>query len=146
MEAKIVVGIGFGDEGKGITTDFLARKSTVPTLNVRFNGGQQAGHTVVIGKERHTYATFGSGTGRGLPTFLSEYCTFYPPNALNEYNILIDKGLKPSLYIHPLAKLTTYWDVAWGRLRERIYNHGSCGIGIGATMMRHEQSLHKLFI
>jgi len=146
MEAKIVVGLGFGDEGKGITTDFLASKVHSPTLNVRFNGGQQAGHTVVIDGKRHTYATFGSGTGRGLPTFISEHCTFYPPNALNEHDSLIDKGFKPSLYVHPLAKLTTYWDVAWGRLRERICNHGSCGIGIGATMTRTEQSPYKLFV
>ena len=146
MEAKIVVGLGMGDEGKGITTDFLSKQSPGSCIVVRFSGGQQAGHTVQIGDVKHTYATYGSGTGRGLPTYLSEYCTFYPPNALNEHNVLIDKGYKNLLYLHPLAKLTTYWDVAWGRLRERIYNHGSCGIGVGATMARQEQSPYKLFV
>jgi adenylosuccinate synthase len=145
MKVKIVVGLGMGDEGKGITTDYLSRLSPEPTVVVRFSGGQQAGHTVQIGDVKHTYSTFCSGTGRALPSYLSEYCTFYPPNALNEYKELIDKGLTPSLSIHPLVKLTSFWDVAWGRLRERIYNHGSCGIGVGATMMRHEQSPYKLF-
>lgn len=144
MVASIVVGLGFGDEGKGITTDYLASKSKHGIAVVRFSGGQQAGHTVVIGDKRHTYSTFGSGTGRGAVTYLSEYCTFYPPNALNEYKQLIDKGFQPSLSLHPLARLTTPWDVAWGRLRERIYNHGSCGIGVGATMTRTEQSPYKL--
>ena len=143
--AKIIVGLGLGDEGKGITTDFLSRK-TGQAIVVRYSGGPQAGHTVVNGEFKHTFSNFGSGTARGLPTYWSEYCTFYPPNALNEYDILIDKGIQPSLYVNPLAKLTTYWDVAWGRLRERIYNHGSCGIGVGATMMRHEQTPHKLFV
>lgn len=145
MNAKIVVGLGFGDEGKGITTDFLSNHSQSGVV-IRFSGGQQAGHTVQTGLTKHTYSTFGSGTGRGLPTYLSEYCTFYPPNALNEYEILVDKGMNPSLLIHPITKLTTYWDVAWGRLRERIYAHGSCGIGVGATMSRTEQSPYKLFI
>lgn len=146
MQAKIVVGLGYGDEGKGITTDYLSSKSPIPTIVIRYSGGQQAGHTVLQNGIRHIYATFGSGTGRGLPTYLSEYCTFYPPFALNEYNVLIDKGLRPSLYIHPLARLTSYWDMAWGRFRERIVNHGSCGMGVGATMHRHEQSPYKLFI
>lgn len=146
MDAKIVVGLGYGDEGKGITTDYHSSKSPKASIVIRYSGGQQAGHTVEINGKRHIYATFGSGTGRGLPTYLSEYCTFYPPFALNEYITLLDKGLRPSLYIHPLARLTSYWDVAWGRYRERIVNHGSCGMGVGATMHRHEQSPYKLFI
>ena len=146
MEVKIVVDLGFGDSGKGITTDYLASRCLRPGIVIRFSGGQQAGHTVQIGDTKHTYSTFGSGTGRRLPTYLSEYCTFYPPNALNEYIILTDKGLYPSLYMHPLTRLTCYWDVAWGRLRERIYNHGSCGIGVGATMSRQEQSPYKLHV
>lgn len=135
-----------GDEGKGITTDFLSTRY-VDGIVVRFSGGQQAGHTVHIGDKQHTFSTFGSGTGRGLPTYLSEYCTFYPPNALNEYNVLLNFVNKVSpLYVHPLAKLTSYWDVAWGRLWERIYAHGSCGIGVGATMKRQEQSPYKLHV
>lgn len=145
MEAKIVVGMGFGDEGKGITTDYLSNQiQSNKGIVVRFNGGQQAGHTVTVDGKKHVYANFGSGTGRGLPTYVSHYCTFYPPNMLNEYNTLREKGMLPSLYIHPLAILTTPWDVAWGRLREKMYQHGSCGIGVGATMMRQEGSPHKL--
>ena len=146
MEAKIVVGLGYGDEGKGITTDYLSSHSPLPSIVIRYSGGQQAGHTVVKNGKRHIYATFACGTGSGLPTYISEYCTFYPPFALNEYITLVDKGIIPSLYIHPLARLTSYWDVAWGRFRERIVNHGSCGMGVGATMHRHEQSPYKLFV
>jgi hypothetical protein len=42
--AQIVIGLGFGDEGKGITTDFLAQQNPEAVV-VRFSGGQQAAHT-----------------------------------------------------------------------------------------------------
>ena len=46
MNAHIVVGIGFGDEGKGLTTSSLVSSLNKPVV-IRFNGGHQAGHTVV---------------------------------------------------------------------------------------------------
>ena len=52
----IVVGLGYGDEGKGIATDFLSYKNS-NSIVVRFNGGHQAGHCVVnkIG-EKHIFS------------------------------------------------------------------------------------------
>lgn len=135
MKAKIVVGLGFGDEGKGITTDFLAKNSN--GIVIRFSGGQQAGHTVVADHKRHIFASYGAGALRGLPTYISEYCCFYPPNMEREYEVLKGKG-RTTLTIHPLAKLTTPYDVAFNRVRERCLGHGSCGIGIAATMKRNE--------
>jgi adenylosuccinate synthase len=43
-KAQIVIGLGFGDEGKGITTDFLASQNPEAVV-IRFSGGQQAAHT-----------------------------------------------------------------------------------------------------
>jgi adenylosuccinate synthase len=48
MPATVVVGLQWGDEGKGKTTDLLAE--TVSHV-VRFQGGDNAGHTIVIGTE-----------------------------------------------------------------------------------------------
>lgn len=147
MRAKIVVGLQFGDEGKGITTDYLCSFKCIKekTIVVRFSGGQQAGHTVVKDGVRHIFASFGSGTLAGCPTYLSEYCTFYPPNLLNEYNTLRQKGINPDIAIHPRAMCTTPFDVAFNRWREKIVNHGSCGIGVGATMKRNMQSPYKFY-
>jgi adenylosuccinate synthase len=48
MPASVIVGLQWGDEGKGKTTDFLAEQvSTV----VRYQGGDNAGHTIVIGDD-----------------------------------------------------------------------------------------------
>lgn len=51
MSATVVVGLQFGDEGKGRIADFLAEDAD---LVVRFNGGGNAGHTVVVGDQTFT--------------------------------------------------------------------------------------------
>ena len=55
MEANIILGCVFGDEGKGITTDFLCKNNPLTTIVVRFSGGQQAGHNVKIGDVNHIH-------------------------------------------------------------------------------------------
>lgn len=144
MKAQIVVDLGFGDSGKGITTDFLCSKSTNPIV-VRYSGGQQAGHTVMIGTKKHVFSNFGSGTLRGVPSYFTEHCTIFIPTMYEEYKVLKQLGANPKLYIHPLAKVTTPYDVAYNRIREKKVKHGSCGLGIAATMKRHEESGYKLF-
>ncbi len=143
MKAQIVVGLGFGDEGKGITTDYLCSQNE-NSLVVRFSGGQQCGHNVCIGDKSHVHSNFGSGTLRGVPSFFSEHCTFYPVTMFNELKVLEQKNVSPKLYLHPLAKLTTPYDVIANRILERKNNHGSCGLGIGTTMKRDELG-YKLF-
>lgn len=147
MKAKIVIGLLFGDEGKGITTDYLcSQHPSKNTIVIRFSGGQQAGHNVKIGDLSHVHSSYGSGTLRGIPTYLSEYCTFYPVSMHREYKSLITKGIKnPKLYLHPLAKMTTPADVAFNQVRERKLNHGSCGLGVGATMSRTEKTGYKTY-
>jgi hypothetical protein len=61
MPAYIVTGLGFGDEGKGLVTDYLARQHKASGV-VRFNGGAQAAHNVVLPNGlHHTFSQFGSG-------------------------------------------------------------------------------------
>lgn len=142
MKAKVVVDLGFGDSGKGITTDYLVSKYP-DTVVVRYCGGHQAGHTVIKDGVKHIHSSYGSGVMRGAPSYLSEFCCFYPPNMQRELEVLREKGVNPIHYIHPLAKLTTPYDVAFNRLREKKLGHGSVGVGIGATLAR-EQSNYKL--
>jgi adenylosuccinate synthase len=136
MKAKIIIGLSFGDEGKGITTDFLVSRSYNPIV-VRFSGGQQAGHTVVADGRKHISASYGAGVLRGIPTYISEYCTFYPNAIKCEWEELREKVKDiPKIYIHPLAKVTTPYDVAWNRYHGSYVKHGTCGMGVGATMKR----------
>ncbi|MGB0523877.1 MAG: adenylosuccinate synthetase [Flammeovirgaceae bacterium] len=140
----IVLGLGFGDEGKGITTDFLCLQQP-NALVVRFNGGQQAGHTVVNGQgKHHVFSNFGSGTLRGVPSYMSRYCSISPAGIAHEYTNLVALGFRPTLYIDSLAMVTTPYDIAWNRALELVNKHGSCGLGFGATIERNE-SPHKLY-
>jgi adenylosuccinate synthase len=139
--AIILVGLGYGDEGKGAWTDFLARTEPVHTV-VRFNGGAQAGHNVVTPDGRHhTFAQLGSGTFvRGVNTHLSRFMLVNPPRLLQEDEALQQLGVSDALRrtsIDRRAPITTPYHVVANRLRELARGdarHGSCGMGIGETM------------
>lgn len=146
MKADIVIGSLFGDCGKGITTDYLCRKNPFSTIVVRFSGGQQAGHNVKIGKVSHIHSNYGSGALRGVSSYFSEHCTIYPVTMLRETYELKSKIYDlPQIFYHPLAHLTTPADVAYNRWREKKLGHGSCGIGVGATMKRNIESPVKVY-
>ena len=50
MSADVLLGLQWGDEGKGKVVDILAEKSD---LVVRYGGGANAGHTVIIGDQKY---------------------------------------------------------------------------------------------
>lgn len=138
MEAFIVIGMGYGDEGKGLTTDYLCSKLN-NVVNIRFSGGQQAGHTVVKDGLEHTFSNFGAGTLRGAATYFTEHTTIYPVTIMREFEVMMKKGMEaPSLTIHPLARVTTPYDVFANRVDFENCYDGTCGLGIGKTMKRNE--------
>lgn len=138
MKVSIVVGLGFGDEGKGVVTSSLVAGSDNPMV-VRFNGGHQAGHTVIYEGHRHVFSSFGSGTLQGVPTYWSEYCTLYPQALLNEFDLL--KDFNPVLYIDPLCPVTTPFDII---ANQKDCKDGSVGVGFGKTLQR-QQDHYTLF-
>jgi adenylosuccinate synthase len=139
MKAHIVLGLGFGDEGKGLTTSHLCKTLESP-LVIRFSGGQQCGHTVVDDKgNRHIFSNFGSGTLDNVPTYWSKYCTFHPNGLIREHEKLQSIGIKPRITVDKLAMVTTPFDILYNQAQEsaRSNRHGSCGVGIGTTVERN---------
>jgi adenylosuccinate synthase len=137
--AIIVQGLGFGDEGKGATVDFLARELAAD-LVVRYCGGSQAGHNVVLPDgRRHAFSQFGAGTLAGAATFLGEQTIVNLPAMHNEARRLLEMtGGDPfrKLAVHPRALVSTVYHQQLNRLRELSRGdgrHGSCGHGIGET-------------
>jgi adenylosuccinate synthase len=137
--AIITVGLGFGDEGKGATVDFLTRKHDAE-LVVRYCGGSQAGHNVqLVDGRRHTFAQFGAGSlAPSRPrTYLGPSVVIDPPALRREAGHLSELGLKAPtelLTVHPRCLVTTYWLKMLNQLRELARGaakHGSCGQGIG---------------
>lgn len=141
---KIVLGLGYGDEGKGLTTSYLCSVAKDPIV-VRFSGGHQAGHTVVYEKKRHVFSSFGSGSLQGVPTYWSENCTFCPISFYSENEALFALGVTPKIYVNPLCPVATPYDVAYNALHEYLKDHGTVGVGFGATIKRHE-AYYKLYV
>ena len=143
VEGRIVsvIGLAFGDCGKGLFTDYLCRARSAHTV-VRFNGGAQAGHNVVLPDGRHhTFSQFGAGTfNPGVATVLSAPVVVHPTALLVEETYLQRTGVSGALdrlFIDERCLITTPYHEAAGRLRERARGaaaHGSCGVGFGETV------------
>lgn len=146
MKAYAVLGANFGDEGKGLTTDYLASQQTNNSIVVRFNGGAQAAHTVQTPlNQRHVFKHIGSGSFCNSATFLSEFFICNPLLFRNEYEQLLNYNLTPQIYVHPQAIITTPYDMMINQIAEEHRGnnrHGSCGVGINETV---ERSVHPEF-
>jgi adenylosuccinate synthase len=138
--ARIVIGANFGDEGKGLMTDYLCASGA--GVVVRFNSGAQAGHTVVTPTgERHVFRHFGSGTFCEVPTFLSQFVICNPILFFEELEQLEKLGFTPQVFAHPDCLVTTYADMLINQTLENERGdkrHGSCGIGFHETICRSE--------
>ncbi len=144
MNINVVIGLGFGDEGKGSFVNYLCSKAKDP-LVVRFNGGHQVGHTVVVGEKRHVFSNFGSGTLVGTPTYWSEYCTVNPMGVLKEGNALRNMGIEPILILNANAMVTTPFDTLRNLKLDEVNNHGTVGVGFGTTIQRNEDH-YRLYV
>lgn len=139
--AFAVVDLGFGDAGKGLLTDYLVREHAA-RLVVRFNGGAQAGHNVVLADGRHhTFAQLGAGSFvPGVRTHLARDVIVHPAALLFEAEALARVGVPAALTrlsVDPECLVTTPFQQAAGRLRELARGearHGSCGVGVGETV------------
>lgn len=133
-----VIGSNYGDEGKGLATDYLASQSA-STLVVRHNGGAQSGHTVEIEDKRFVFHELSSGSFRGADTYWAD--SYYPDlYKLDEemeafYGI---SGIRPRIFASFATCITTIDDILINMLLEssRAQRHGSCGMGINEADLR----------
>lgn len=143
MVIKIVVGANFGDEGKGLMTDYFCRQSALrgeKCLVVLHNGGAQRGHTVVTPEEhRHVFHHFGSGTFAGADTYLSGDFILNPMVFRQEWEELEKISVTPMVYVNYECRVTTPFDMILNQILEGSRGssrHGSCGMGIQETIIR----------
>ncbi|MEH1015915.1 adenylosuccinate synthetase [Micromonospora sp. CPCC 206060] len=145
MTHVIVADLGYGDAGKGTIVDWLCARGIdgrAMTAVVRYNGGAQAAHTVVLPDgRRHTFAQFGAGTFRpGVRTHLSRFMVVDPLALVVEADHLASVGVTDAfdrLTVDAAALLSTPWHRAANQARETARGadrHGSCGRGVGETM------------
>lgn len=137
--AYAVIGLGFGDEGKGVTVNSLCKDLEKP-LVVRYSGGQQAGHTVTMPDgTSHVFSNFGSASFKDIPTYWSHFCTFDPVGVMNEFAVLKSKGVNPRIYIDNRSPVTTPVEKFTNKIQNEYNNHGSCGVGVNATYRREDR-------
>jgi adenylosuccinate synthase len=125
-------------------TDYFANKMPGAVV-CRFNGGAQAGHTVVTPEGvRHVFGHIGSGSFCGNPTHLSEYFISNPVLFQKEYLELQSKlEVIPHISVDPNSIVTTPYDMIINQMVEQLRyakKHGSCGCGINETVERNKNS------
>ncbi len=148
--AQVVIGAQFGDEGKGRLTDYYAAEVGRDGIVIRFNGGAQAGHTVVTPDGlRHVFSHVGSGAFAGAATFLSRFFVSNPILFLKEMESLVAKDVEPRIYVDPRSPVTTPYDMMINQIVERERGgdrHGSCGVGFGETIERNMTPAYALTV
>ena len=135
MPAVVIIGAQWGDEGKGKATDLLAERIDYV---VKFNGGNNAGHTVVIGDEKYALHLLPSGilTPGVIPVIsngvvIDLEVLFYEIAALNARGIDTSK-----LRVSANAHVITAYHRTLDKVTERFLGKrqiGTTGRGIGPT-------------
>ena len=130
----VVVGLQWGDEGKGKIIDYLCRSQDVVT---RFQGGNNAGHTVVVNGEKFVFHLIPSGILRkGKICAIGNGVVIDPKVLINEIKFLRKMGIKVSannLKISSLSHVIMPYHRIMDELREkkRIQKIGTTKRGIG---------------
>ena len=143
-DIKVVVGANFGDEGKGLMTDYFCHKATSKNktcIVVMSNGGAQRGHTVnLLDGKKHVFNHFGSGTFVGADTYCPSEFILNPMQFVKELEDLQQLLVRmPIVYVETLCRWSTPYDMIINQIVEAARGdkkHGSCGMGIWETVYR----------
>ena len=135
MPAVVIIGAQWGDEGKGKATDLLAEHIEYV---VKFNGGNNAGHTVVIGDEKYALHLLPSGIlTPGVIPVIGNGVVIDLEVLFQELDALNSRGIDTSkLRISANAHVITPYHVTLDKTTERFLGKraiGTTGRGIGPT-------------
>ncbi|MDF3148706.1 adenylosuccinate synthetase, partial [Streptomyces sp. T21Q-yed] len=135
MPALVLLGAQWGDEGKGKATDLLG--GSVDYV-VRYQGGNNAGHTVVVGDQKYALHLLPSGIlSPGCTPVIGNGVVVDPSVLLSELSGLNERGVDTSkLLISGNAHIITPYNVTVDKVTERFLGKrkiGTTGRGIGPT-------------
>ena len=133
MPATVIVGAQWGDEGKGKIVDLLAQEAD---LVCRYQGGPNAGHTVVVGDETYKIRQIPTGLIAGKRCAIGAGCVVDPAVLIGELDEVESRGHPTSgyLFVSGNAHLVMPWHVALDGARERRLGNlqiGTTRRGIG---------------
>jgi adenylosuccinate synthase len=135
MPATVIVGLQWGDEGKGKTTDFLAEQVA---MVVRYQGGDNAGHTVVRGDEVFKLRLTPSGVlYPHMTSVIGNGVVVNPVTLIDEFDMLTERGIDVSrVRVSRSAHVIMPYHIALDQANEaRLADAkvGTTGRGIGPT-------------
>ncbi|MEO6826927.1 MAG: adenylosuccinate synthase [Microbacteriaceae bacterium] len=133
MSAIVLIGAQWGDEGKGKATDLLGSRIDYV---VKFNGGNNAGHTVVVGDEKYALHLLPSGIlTPGVTPVIANGVVIDIEVLFGELDALIQRGVDVSrLKISANAHVITQYHRTLDKVTERFLGKrqiGTTGRGIG---------------
>ena len=102
MTVNQVIGTQWGDEGKGKIVDYFSKNADYV---VRYQGGNNAGHTIKVGKEIYKLHITPSGAIQGKIGVIGNGCVIDPEILISEINDLTKRGKKPRLLISDRANI-----------------------------------------
>jgi adenylosuccinate synthase len=146
MSVQVIVGAQWGDEGKGKIVDLLSENADVVA---RYQGGANAGHTVVIGGEKFVLHLIPSGILQPHTTcVIGNGVVIDPAALLHEIDVLIKKGIqvRERLLISPRAHLVMPYHKLLDQSKEETDEEkkiGTTGRGIGPAYV---DKAHRLGI
>ena len=129
---KAVIGLQWGDEGKGKIVDFLSEKFD---LVARYQGGNNAGHTVIVEDITYKLNLIPSGVIRGKVCFLGQGIVLDPEHFLKEYEQICKKISNPKIYLSSNIPLILPYHKQLDKINESILSGedkiGTTAKGIG---------------
>ena len=122
---KAIVGANWGDEGKGKITDMLACDSDIV---VRFQGGANAGHTIINDRGRFALHLLPSGVCyEHTVNVIAHGVAFDIERFFSEYDSLTAAGLKPNVLVSDRAQVLMPYHVLFDKLEEERLGANSFG-------------------
>ena len=123
---KAVVGANWGDEGKGKITDMMAKDADII---VRFQGGANAGHTIVNDYGRFALHTLPSGVFYGHTTsVIGNGVALDIPKLFNEIKSIVDEGVPtPKILVSDRAQIVMPYHVLFDQYEEERLGKASFG-------------------
>ena len=118
VPATVIVGAQWGDEGKGKIVDLLAQDSD---LVCRYQGGPNAGHTIVVGEQMYKIRQIPTGIVAGKASAIGAGCVVDPAVLVAELDELEARGHETAglVFVSGNAHLVMPWHVALDGARER---------------------------
>ena len=102
MTVSLIIGTQWGDEGKGKVVDYFSKNADYV---VRFQGGNNAGHTIKVGEEIYKLHVTPSGVIQGKTGIIGNGVVIDPEVLIGEIENLTKRGIKPKLLISDRANI-----------------------------------------